>query len=310
MPQNNPSPAKSQPSSGNTPGQQASSSPFPTLPPGAHDLASLRAALGEPAEASRRVLLRHQNEASFFEWGVCAQTGDILADVPRFVSSSLHILAALDANRQSMVLVPPQAFAVLVDEALTLETMSRTHTEVATSEASGKTDREVTLKRRMSEGITLRDRVMGSLKSAAGDSALSQIRKPATDASSPEALARGLNAVAAFIEETLTTGTEDDKTALAAFNAGAPRAAELRAAAASVLEASKVTAATGKRVSQRALDIQDGRVLVLIEVVLRAFRLARRSDRSILLPELNRLALLFEARSSNGSPKEEAPPPA
>lgn len=281
----------------------SSSSSFPHLPEGAHDLASLRSALGEPTEAIKRILFRHQSEASFYEWGIEAETGNILADVPRFVSSALHILAALDPARRALVLIPPQTFAALVDEAVTLESMSRGHDVVATSEAGGKTDREVTLKRRMSEGVSLRDRVIGSLRSAAGDSALSQVRKPASDASSPEALAKGLNAVATFIEETLKNGNDDDAAALAAFQVGEDRAAELRAAAAAIQEASKVTAATGKRVSKRALDIQDGRVLALIDVVHRAFRLARRSDKSILMPELSRLAPLF-ATGGSGAAKE------
>jgi hypothetical protein len=130
----------------------------------------------------------------------------------------------------------------------------------------------------------------------AGDAALSHVRKPASDASSPEALVKGLNAVATFIEETLKNGNADDVAALAAFQVGEGSAAELRATAAAIQEASKVTAATGKRVSKRALDMQDGRVLALIDVVHRAFRLARRSDKSILMPELNRLSPLFVPR--------------
>jgi hypothetical protein len=61
-------------------------------------------------------------------------------------------------------------------------------------------------------------------------------------------------------------------------------------------------------VSQRELDIQDGRVLVLMDMVVRAFKLARKSDGSILLPELNRLKALLDSRWKTSS-KEPAEPP-
>ncbi len=286
-------------------------SPFPALGGGAHDLASLKNALGEANEAFRRLIFRHQSEESFYEWGILADTGNILADVPRFVASSLHVLSGLEPGRRELVMVPPDTFALLVEEAVALETMNAGHDVVATSEVSGKAVRALNLKHRMAAGVALRDRVMGGLKSALGDAALAQVRKPASDASSPEALIKGLNALATFIEEAVKK-TGDDATALAAFQLGAPRVAELRAASASIAKASEVTAATGKRVSKRALDIQDGRVLVLIEIVHRAFRLARRSDKAILMPELNRLSPLFGAKSGRVSGKgegEEQPVP-
>jgi hypothetical protein len=312
MPKSNPKknkPAAASSSNGAAGSKGSPSSPFPVLPEGAHDLASLQAAVGAPDEAFRRVVFRHQDEASFYKWGVQADTGNILADVPRFVSSALRILAALEPSRRELVMLSQEVLAMLVDEAVVLEGMSRGHEVVATSEASDRTDREVVLKKHVGEGVALRDRVLGGLRSAVGEVALAPLRKVAGDASSPDALAKGLRAVADFIDRISATGGEDDVQALAAFHVGAPRAAELRAKAAAILEASVVKAATGKRVSKRVLDIQDGRVLVLVDMVHRAFRLARRADRSILLPEMNRLAGLFSAGSSavSAGPAASAP---
>jgi hypothetical protein len=103
--------------------------------------------------------------------------------------------------------------------------------------------------------------------------------------------------VATFIADVFENGVDDDKAALRAFGAGPARAAELEARAKAVEAAAPPAAGTGKRVSKRALDIQDGRVLVLIDLILRAFRLARRTDKSLLSPELNRLAALFDTRA-------------
>lgn len=153
-----------------------------------------------------------------------------------------------------------------------------------------------------------RNRILAGLRSALGDERVEQVRKAASDASSPDALVTGMNALARLIEDTTEKASDDDRAALAAFQAGAPRAVELRKKAAEIAEASKVTAAVDKRVSKRALDIQDGRVLVLMDMIYRAFRLARRSDKSLLLPELNRLAFLFSAGGGASSAKDNAAP--
>lgn len=278
---------------------------FPVLPGGAHTLASLAEALGKPDEAFRRILLRNHDEESFYQWGTTAETGNILADIPRFVASSLGILAGLDPARRALVLVPPGIFAVLVDEARVLEEKRRAYQAVATAETGTREDRGAALKRVSGEGVTLRDRILSGLRNALGAARIETTRKAARDASSPDALAHGLNAVAQLIEDTLSTGDADDKAALEAFGLGLARAGELRARAAAILEASAVTAATAKRVSKRALDIQDGRVLVLVDMIYRAFRFARRSDKSLLLPELNRLSALFDTTSP--SPRDAAP---
>jgi hypothetical protein len=44
--------------------------------------------------------------------------------------------------------------------------------------------------------------------------------------------------------------------------------------------------------------------------MLRAFRTAHRADKSILVPELNRIAWLFETRSSARKPAKATPAPA
>lgn len=283
----------------NDAGAQSPATPtFPKLASGPQTLASLADALGEPTEAFRRLLLRNHDEEALYEWGVSAESGNILADVPRFVSSSLRILAALEPGRQKLVKVPPSIFALLVSEARTLETMRSGHQTVVTSEIGGRADREATLKRVSGEGVALRDNVLGSLRNAMGSANLEKVRKAANDASAPDTLVKGLRAVASYIDDVVANGTDDDRAALEAFQTGAEAAAELRAKAAQIDEAATVTAGTEKRVSQRTLDLQDGRVLVLMDMVYRAFRHARRSDKALLLPELNRLSSVFGATSS------------
>lgn len=281
---------------------------FPSLSEEAYDLAALEAVIGKPDEKIRRLLLRSFTEQTFYEWGVQTDTGNILADVPRFVSSALRILVALDAPRRALVKLQAPIFALIVGETRALESMSRDHQAVASSEGGARADREVVLKRLSGKGVALRNSALAGLRSAVGERRLELVRKAGSDASSADALVTGMNAVAAFIDEVVNKGDDDDRAALDFFVVGASCAEELRTKAAEIAEAAKVTAATGKRVSQRSLDIQDGRVLVLMDMVDRAFRQARRTDKSILLPELNRLSSFFASSSSTPVAKEGTAP--
>ena len=73
------------------------------------------------------------------------------------------------------------------------------------------------------------------------------------------------------------------------FGIDGAHAATLRAAAQDVRAAGDVAAKPTRSATQRALDLQDGRVLLLIEVIVRAFREAHRENTAIALPDLNRL---------------------
>ena len=59
--------------------------------------------------------------------------------------------------------------------------------------------------------------------------------------------------------------------------------------------------------AQRALDIQDGRVLWVIRFAHEAFRSARAFDGTILLPDLGKLTRLYEA--GRGATAKAAPNP-
>lgn len=186
--------------------------------------------------------------------------------------------------------------------------MAASHATVSDSEMEALKQREANLKKAMGQGIAVRDGAVGGLRHALGDARVASVRTAASDASTPAALAKGLRAVKTFIESAFEKGSDDDRAALDAFGVGEACAADLETHAKAVEAAAPTAAGTSKRVSQRMLDIQDGRALVLVDVILRAFRLARRQDKSILLPELNRLAALFDTRArAAAKDAEEAP---
>ena len=278
---------------------------FPIVPPEAHDVASLGKALGKPDAKLQRLLFRNTKEDGLAAWGTEVDSKNILADMPRFIVSALGILASLEPARRSLVKLPPGIFAAVVTEAIKLEEMKADHEATVTSNAGEKTDRETTLRREMREGVGLRDTVVERLGNALTDDQMKKVEIVANDAASSDHLAAGLVAIADLIDDLRQNGSEDDKDALDIWSIDAPTVASLRDKSASILEAGKIVASPPRKVSQRSLDIQDGRVLTLIDMIWRAFRLARRTDRSILMPELNRIAWMFESRTSAGKGAKE-----
>ena len=117
-------------------------------------------------------------------------------------------------------------------------------------------------------------------------------------------------AIAGYLTDLRKSGSEDDTDALDLWSIDAATVTSLREQAATILDAGKIVASPPRKVSQRSLDIQDGRVLTLIDMIWRAFRVARRTDRSILIPELNRILWRFETRTGAPKAAKEAAPPA
>jgi hypothetical protein len=282
---------------------------FPTVPSTAHDVDSLAAALGKPEAKLVRLLLRNTREDALAEWGSEVDSRNITADMPRYVVSALGILASLDAARRGLVKLPPGIFAALVSESATLETMKVGHDAAVTTNAGDKADRETALRREMREGVALRDTVAERLGNALSHDQMKKLEAIAGDASSADKLAAGLEAIADYVTALRKDGSEDDNDALDLWSIDAATVTSLRDKSAAVLEAGKIVASPPRKVSQRSLDIQDGRVLTLVDMIWRAFRLARRTDRSILMPELNRILWMFETRSSTPKGTKEATAP-
>ena len=113
--------------------------------------------------------------------------------------------------------------------------------------------------------------------------------------------------MAAAIEAGLASKDRGDVAALKLWKVTAATAAELEAAAAA-LDGLGDRSIDTRRIEQRKLDAQDGRVLVLLDVIDRAFRQAHRVDPAILIPTFHALASLFGGRSSASAPTPPAPP--
>lgn len=287
--------------------------PFPTVSPAATDLPAIHAELGPPNEQLQRLVFRNVTEEALYNDGIQLDSKNIVADVPEFVTSALAILASLDPTRRAKIKVPPGLFAVIVAETVALDAMKVGHDERQLDSAGSKAEREAILRKEAREGVALREITTGALGHALSPPQMKQVQTLAGDAATPANLVNGLKAVAGYIEKIFKEGSEDDRASLTFWEVTEATATALRDRAKIVEDANKAANTNTRRVSQRELDLQDGRVLHLMDMVLRAFRLARRSDASILLPTLNKTARFFDTSKKakgEGKPAEEPQKPA
>jgi hypothetical protein len=292
-----PKPKKNPPSPKNTP-----------EPAAALDLDALAKKLGPPPADFAARTFRNALEADLVKGGTAVDSINVLEDVPRFVASALAIQEALSEPQRALVRFPPALLPLLVAEALQLRDLKTKHDTQKSGDMAGKAQRNAEARRAMRDGIAERDLVYGSLRNALGDARLAEIDIVTGTADTADKLAAGLEGLADFIDR-VTKAHKDDAVSLKEYGAGPERADALRAQAKTIRKLGKATAASGRRVTQRALDLQDGRVLLLIGIVLRAFRAGRRADATLLVPELNRLTRLFETRprGRKGSSPPELP---
>jgi hypothetical protein len=271
-------------------------------------LATLRQDLGAAEEDLRRRRFRGVTEEELVQAGTQIDSQSILDDVPRFVGSARAILAGLSGAQREKVKLPPGMLALLVDEADLLRVLKADFERAQVEEGSDKAQKGAEAQRVRRQGIALRDLICDGLRNALTGSRLAALESVIGTAETHEKLALGMEGVATVIESILQQGDADEKLDLADWRVGAESAAELRALATQVRSAGEILARPEKRVTQRQLDMQDGRVLLLIEQTLRAFRSAHRMDRSILLPELQKIAWMFEVRSGR-KPRPTEPEP-
>jgi hypothetical protein len=276
---------------------------------GVHTLVSLHASLGAVDEGLRARTFRVVSEDALVELGVKSDSQPILDDVPGFVAEAVAIRAALSPERAALVKLPAGWAALAVDEATKLAAAKKQHDATTTSAAGTKAARAKAERAAMVAGIALRDTTYDALRNALGPARLASLDATVGTAETTEKLALGLEKTADFIDDVLKHGSDDDRASLADFDAGEACAKALRGEAASVRGAGEAAAAGGRRVSQRALDAQDGRVLHLVGVGLRAFRAAHRVDAAILVPPLPRIGWIFET-GHRRHPKDAAEDPA
>ncbi|HVY46671.1 MAG TPA: hypothetical protein VHB21_12370 [Minicystis sp.] len=269
-------------------------------------LDTVAAALPDAPAATQKLILRSLDVQAAVAWGVRADSQDILDDVPGYVGQCVNILHGLGA-RFTAGRLPPAIFGTVVAETRALAEAKRAYDAKIGSASGANTAKKSDVRAAIKQGVAQRDGVVTALRNALGDVALEKLE--IGTAETPANLAKGLTAVATFLDAELARADDDTEAALALWGLDADTATALAATATSLTAFDDASVGT-RRVEQRKLDEQDGRVLYLLDMIDRAFKQAHRADASILVPTFRKLSGLFGSRRAAAAPAPQPPPPA
>ena len=266
-----------------------------SAPPTLEQLARL---VGEPDEQLRNALFKRVPEGTLVEHGTRVDSPLILDDVPGFVQAGLEGLKHLLPEQRALVKLPPGLFALLIDEARTLGRLRVDHEAMLAAAAAGtRSEREAGLRAAMRSGLALRSVTVSALRNVLGREGMAPIEAAIGTGDTASKLAHGLEELGRQVRRRIGADPVD-RYLFTAFGLDEACAAQLDEAAARVRKLDEAPAPPDRVVTQRMLDLQDGRVLHLIAMVLRAFRAAHKADGAVPEPDLPTIGWLFDARST------------
>jgi hypothetical protein len=278
----------------------------PALAP--QSLAQLAQLVGQPAEQLRVAIFRRVPDESLVEHGTRVDSQLILDDVPGFASSCLGALKRMTAEQRALIKLPPGLFALLVDEAALLARLKVDHDAMIAAGAGATPEgREAHVRREMREGIALRNVSYQALRNVLGREGMRDVDAVVGTADTPARLADGLDGLADVIRK-LQGGDALDRLLAGEFGLDEAFADSLHERAVSARALADLPPPPDRIVTQRMLDLQDGRVLHLMAIVVRAFRVAHKADAAVGLPELRATAPLFDTRPHRSDPATPTPP--
>lgn len=283
-------------------------------------LDALAKLLGPASLAARRMAFRGADETWMLARGQETATELILDEGCAFVRSTLAIWASLTPTQRARVLgYDPALDAVLVEELVELRARNAAYDRLARGSGTTVGERRQREKESFSAGVTLRQNVFQTLRDVLGSehAVVVGLAGAMKRAASAEVLANGLVTLADTLHRARHGDDQHPPNAelvedLDLAKLSDATEVELRLAARDVLDTAELASARPQDLAaaQRALDVQDGRVLHVVGLVVRAFRRARRADETMLVPELGDLARVFGITNGRASADEDvsAPP--
>lgn len=275
--------------------------------PQEYTLDSLVPLLGAFDETVRTVIYNLVSEQELFKEGKRVASDRILDDAPLFLGSAHGIWRGLSESQRKRVNIEEHLFALCLDESLKLRELRDGHQVAAAVTAGGRAGRRVTRSQVLRALRASRRSMLASLKNGLDKASLAHAKALAGTAARTVTLIDGSERLADYVAQRIADAAESERARLRSFNLTTERVAELRSHVAAA-RATRVATTRGGRIEQRLLDIQDGRVLFLMERIVRAFRAAQNEDPTILVPELRALANHFAPRRSGRGPKTPTPP--
>lgn len=276
--------------------------------PTKYTLDSLVPLLGPFEEAVRTAIFDLVSEQVLLKRGQRVDSDRILEDVPLFLGSAYGILQGLSEAQRKRVNLGKHILALCLDETLKLRMLHEGHQVAAALNAGDRAEGRVDERQSLRALRASRRSLLASLTNGLDEGAQARAKQLAGKASTKKSLVQGSERLADDLTKTIETASESQLLQLGSFDITAERIAELRQNIEDVSAAISTKATRAGRVEQRLLDIQDGRVLVLLERIVRAFRAARNQDSTILVPELRALMPYFTSRPGKNPPKTPRPP--
>ena len=285
----------------------------------AQTLLALSASLGAPAAAAIRAAFRGADPAWMLSTGQTVASEVILRDGTDFVRSVRSIWQAMSTEQRAAAVGYNSALdAVLVHELVTLRDESARYDKLALIAGSTLAERRQRAKDAWTDGVISRQVYFQALRDYLGEkhATVVGLAPSVRAAESADGLARGIEHVAGAIHTTRHGDAEHPASAelredldFAGLTDDVVTA--LRKQAATVRETAELADARPKDLTaaQRSLDMQDGRVLHVIGIVLRGFRRARRRFPEMLVPVLGDLGRIFNVTRRGGEDDDVEPTP-
>ena len=271
---------------------------LPTLPSdGTVTLRTLVQLFHTPDADCRMIHLRAYTDDALVAEGVKVHSQRILDAVPRLVASVVRTLSGLTEAQAELVTLDPALFAVIVHETARLQTLYDAFVRGSASSSVRKVAHANVREELRVAALAQRDAVRTGLVQVLGAARANELAL-AQDASDDRALAAGLEHLADVIDRVCIDGSVAEKAQLERRWMSVARATKLRGMAASLRDATDEGrgAQTTEPVTQRALDLQDGRVLVLLDALVGSMQTAHRANKAIELPDGATLASRYRSR--------------
>ena len=260
-------------------------------------LASLRASLGPADESVRRELFDAVPEEALVAEGRRVASPTLVSGVVSYVVEVQHVLASLSPEQNAQLVGFDASFLpLLADETARLDGLSTRAVNEGIVVDVATADRKAQAEAASARGVALRDQGARAMRRVllGQESDLAALEQAVGNASTAASLASGLEFVAGQIEHQRAHGDADRRSLLARVKLTAAYAAVLSAAAKDVVTTAEAASAVAQKgVTQRALDLQDGRVMRIVDWVNRAFRDANAVNGAIAVPKLGDLEALF-----------------
>lgn len=278
-------------------------------------LAEIQEVLGDPDPDAATAILEGATEAELVALGRKIASRHILSDSRRIYAAAHDFWTHATAPQKGRLRgFTPGLLSVAVARTQLLARMAADHTARADGQGTVRDARDREAKAAFEAAIALRDQAVRVLRGVAGRDAqrLAEVDVAAGTAESGDALATGVDRLATLGAKWLAVkkGALAQRAQLMQLDAG--YVSELKAAAARLKGAAeKATARSGgSRVTQGALDAEDGANLLLLGHIVQVFEAAHDLDPTIprLVPIATRrlLAPYSPGSRAKGGGEEEA----